>query len=57
MKFIIKVFFSKCDQIRMKLRIWSQLLKKYLMENFIFLCSVCNAKLNENIFYSLVDMK
>ena len=37
MKFSIKGFFSKCDQIRRKLRIWlSYLLKKSLMENFIF---------------------
>ena len=36
MKFSIKDFSSKCDQIRRKLRIWSHLLKKYLMENFIF---------------------
>ena len=35
----IKDFFSKCDQIRRKLRIWSHLLKKSLLENFIFLCS------------------
>ena len=34
MKFSIKEFFSKCDQIRRKLRIWSHLLKKSLMENF-----------------------
>ena len=39
MKFFIKDFFSKCDQIRRKLRIWSDLLKKSLMENFIF-CAV-----------------
>ena len=39
MKFPIKDFFSKCNQIRRKPRIWSQLLKKFLMENFIFLCS------------------
>ena len=32
MKFSIKDFFSKFDQIRM----WSQLLKKSLIENFIF---------------------
>ena len=32
----IKDFFSKCDQIRSFLRIWSPLLKKSLMENFIF---------------------
>ena len=36
MKFSIKDFISKCDQIRRKLRIWSHLLKKSLMENFIF---------------------
>ena len=36
MKFSIKDFFSNCDQIRSFLRIWSQLLKKSLMENFIF---------------------
>ena len=36
MTFAIKDFFSKCDHIRKKLRIWSQLLKKSLMENFIF---------------------
>ena len=35
MKFSIKDFFSKCDQIRRKLRIWSRLLKKSLLENFI----------------------
>ena len=40
MKFSIKDFFSKCDQIRRKLWIWSHLLKKSLMENVIFLCSV-----------------
>ena len=39
MKFSIKDFFSKCDQIRRKLWIWSHLLKKSLMENFIF-CAV-----------------
>ena len=39
MKFSIKDFFSKCDQIRMKRRSWSHLLKKSLMENFIF-CAV-----------------
>ena len=39
MKFSIKDFFRECDQIRRKLRIWSNLLKKSLMENFIF-CEV-----------------
>ena len=37
MKFFIKDdFFSKWDQIRSILLIWSHLLKKYLMENLIF---------------------
>ena len=39
MKFSIKYFFSKCDQIGSFLRIWSHLLKKSLIENFIF-CAV-----------------
>ena len=39
LKFYIKGFFIKCDQIPWKLRIWSHLLKKFFMENFIFLCS------------------
>ena len=39
MKFSIKYFFRKCDQFRRKLRIWSHLLKKSLIENFIF-CAV-----------------
>ena len=43
MKFSIKGFFSKCDQIRRKLRIWLHLLKKSLMENFIF-CAVAAEK-------------
>ena len=36
MKFSIKDFFCKCDQIRRKLEIWSHLLKKFLIENFLF---------------------
>ena len=39
MKFSIKDFLSKCDQIRRFLRIWSRLLKESLTENFIF-CAV-----------------
>ena len=33
MKLFIKDFFSKCDQIQKKLRIWSYLLKKSSMKN------------------------
>ena len=36
MRFPITDFFSECDQIRRKLRIWSHLLKKYVMENLIY---------------------
>ena len=43
-KFHIKDLVSKCDQIPSFLRVWSHLLKKSLMENFIFLCSVCCMK-------------
>ena len=39
MKFSVKDYFSQWNQIRKKLRIWSGLLKKSLMENFIF-CAV-----------------
>ena len=39
MKFYIKDLFSKCDQIRSFLEVWSHLLKKSLMENSIF-CAV-----------------
>ena len=50
MKFSIKDFFSKCDQIRSFLEIWSHILKKSLMENFIF-CAV----LYLNRFHTLVN--
>ena len=36
MKFSITDFFSKCDEVRTFLRIWSHLLKKSVVENFIF---------------------
>ena len=39
MKFSIKDFFSKCDEIHSFLRILLHLRKKSLMENFIF-CEV-----------------
>ena len=39
MKLSIKDFLNKCDQIRSFLWIWSHLLKKSIMENFIF-CAV-----------------
>ena len=39
MNFYIKDFFSKCDQIRRKLRILSDLLRKFLMKNLFFVQS------------------
>ena len=39
MMFSIKNFFIKCEKIRTKLDIWSQLLKKSFMENVSF-CAV-----------------
>ena len=47
MKFSIKDFFSKCDQIRWKLRISSHLLRKFLSENFIFCAVACISCLNK----------
>ena len=49
-KFSIKDFFSKCDQICSFLRIWTHLLTKSIMENFIFVqcplvfATICNSK-------------
>ena len=48
-KFSIEDFFSKCDQIRRKLRIWSHLLKKSLTENFIFMQCIWLAN-HRNVF-------
>ena len=36
MNFFVKNLFSKCEHIRIKLRIYSHLLNKSLTENFIF---------------------
>ena len=55
LKFSTKDFFSKCDQIRRKLRIFSHLLNKYLMENFIF-CAVDKLHLHL-IFKERIIMK
>ena len=41
-KFSIKDFFSKCDQICNFLRIWSHLLRKSLMDNLIFCVMIFN---------------
>ena len=53
-KFSIKDFFSKYDQIRRKLWIWSHLLKKSLMENFI-ICAVIDDTLSVNFRVSVIS--
>ena len=50
MKFSIKDFSSKCDQISSKLRNWSRLLEKSFRENFIF-CAVGFQKESPEVFY------
>ena len=52
MKFSIKDIFSKCDQIPSFLRIWSHLLKKSLMGNFIF-CAVYTFLWNFLLIYHI----
>ena len=47
MMFSIKDFYSKWDQFRRKLQIWSHSLRKSFMENFIFLCSDTSAWLQQ----------
>ena len=51
MKFSIKDFFSKSDQIRSFLRIWSHLLKKSFMKNFIFCALLKTLKLAVRISF------
>ena len=52
--FYFKDVFSKCDQIvsPRKLQIWSRLLKKFLLESFIFLCSVIGLNLRSVPFHA-----
>ena len=63
MKFSIKDFFSECDQIRRSLRIWSHLMKKFLMESFIFCaefaenCSRISQILRKVVFDRITDQK
>ena len=55
LKFSIRDFFSKCDQIRSLLRISSHLLKKSLMESFIF-CTVIVSWLTWGFLKGLLSM-
>ena len=47
-------FFSKCDQIYRKLRIWSHLLEKSLMENFKIPLSKESYDLTKQFFWNLI---
>ena len=51
-KFSITDFFSTCGQICSFLQIWSHLLRKFLMGNFIF-CAVCVIFYSFDILFSL----
>ena len=55
MKFLIKDFFIKCDQILSFLQIWSHLMKKSLMKNFTFCvqCKMCDCE----FYITLKEMK
>ena len=55
MKFFIKDIFSKSDQIRRFLRIWSHLLKKSLMENFIFCATVFFVSFFSQLTFGLLN--
>ena len=56
MKFSIKDFFSKCGQIRSFLQIWSQFLKKSLLEKFVF-CAVLQPDQNKPSKISFFPMR
>ena len=56
MKFSIKDFFRKCEQIRRKLRIWSNLLKKPLMKKLIF-CAVMALSLFPDISLFSIEVQ
>ena len=55
MKFYITDFFSKYDQIRSFLWIWSHLLKKSVLENFIFV--QCQVEVCLSMYDFLVDTR
>ena len=63
MKFSTKDFFSKCDQIRSFLQIWSHLLKKNLMEIFFFCAVAAEVNIQWDVLsfvfypYSTVSLK
>ena len=56
MKFSMKDFFSKCDQIRRTMRIWSHLLKKSLTDNFIFYAGTNFKRSSSSMFNWVLNM-
>ena len=56
MKFSIKDFFSKCDQIRSFLRIWLHLLKKSLMETSSFVQCIISISSEKVRTTQVIDM-
>ena len=56
-RFPLRIFsVNVTDQIRSKLRIWLHLLKKFLMQNFIFCCSeACNITIPLNFPHNTKD--
>ena len=54
MKLSIQDFFSKRDQIHSFLRIWSNLLKKSLMENFIFVQGYMTIACIKYLYYAII---
>ena len=56
MKLSINGFFSKCDQIRCFLRIWSHLLNKSFMEILIF-CAMTEALQSHLKVYMIKQLK
>ena len=57
MKFSIKDFFSKCDQIGSFLLIWSHLLKKSLIENIIIFAVLALFRYKNDIITSKTKKK
>ena len=59
MNFTIKDFFNKRDQIRRKLRIWSHLPKKHLMEDFFFCVQIIikTSRKKESVARAVVAQK
>ena len=56
MRFSIKDFFSKCDQIHSFLRIWSHLLKKSFMKSFIF-CALYKKAERSTFFFKFREVE